>query len=99
MWYDHVSWRFVCRTSRSPCQSFREWFEAILVMLFLHVARGRPQIVSASGRPELRSGVRLFARLGPPQELWLSVVRTLYSAKVPPVILVIIELEQTCPNQ
>ena len=73
--------------------------EALLVILLPLVARGGPQLVSASGRPELRSGVRLSARLGPPQELWLSVVRTINSAEVPPVILVIVELEQTCPNQ
>ena len=39
--------------------------EAILVNVFTHVARGRPQFVPASGHPELRSGVRLLARLGP----------------------------------
>ena len=32
--------------------------EAILAIPL--VARGRPQLVSASGRPELRSGVRLL---------------------------------------
>ena len=42
--------------------------EAVLVILFSLVARGRPQLVSASRRPELRSGVRLLARLGPPRE-------------------------------
>ena len=50
-----------------PRQSLREllmpsWF------LFPHVARGRPEIVSASGRPDLWSGDRLLARLGPPRE-------------------------------
>ena len=33
--------------------------EAILVILFLHCARGRPQLVIASRRSELCSGVRL----------------------------------------
>ena len=37
--------------------------EAILVFLFPHVAHRRPQLVSASDRPELGSGVRLLARL------------------------------------
>ena len=82
-----------------PLSILPRMIEALLVTLLPLVARGGPQLVSASGRPELRSGVRLFARLGPPQELWLSVVRTLYLAKVSLVILVIIELEQTCPNQ
>ena len=38
----------------SRCRSFGR---------FPHVARVRPQLVSAGGRPELRSGVRLLARL------------------------------------
>ena len=42
--------------------------EAFLVILFRLVARGRPQLVSAPGRPELWSGVRLLARLVPPRE-------------------------------
>ena len=41
------------------------------------VARGRPQPVSASSRPELRSGVRLLAFLGPPRQ-WLSVLHSMF---------------------
>ena len=42
--------------------------EAIIVILFPHVARGRPQLVSASSRPALRSGVRVPEHMGPPRE-------------------------------
>ena len=42
--------------------------EAIQVIFFPLVARGRPQLVSASRHPELWSGVRLLALLGPPGE-------------------------------
>ena len=42
--------------------------EAILDNLFPLVAHGRQQLVSASGRPELQSGVRLLARLSQPRE-------------------------------
>ena len=52
--------------------------EAILVFLFPHFAGGRPQLVSASGRPELRSGVRLFARPGTTKGMWLSVFHSLF---------------------
>ena len=45
-----------------PCM-----IEAILLFPFPLVSRRRPQLVSASGRPKLRSGVRLLARLGPPR--------------------------------
>ena len=42
--------------------------EAVLVFLFLHFARGRPQLVFASVLPELSTDVRLLVRLGPPRE-------------------------------
>ena len=50
-------------SSMLPCM-----VEAILVFQFPHVARGRPQLVPGSSSSELRSGVRLRARLGPPRE-------------------------------
>ena len=68
-WCCHVSWRNVCRTWRSPCQSILPWMvEAILVISFPLVARHHPQLVPASRCPERRSGVRLLVRLGPPRE-------------------------------
>ena len=50
--------------------------EAVLVILFPHVGRGRSHLMSASGSPELRSGVRLLARLGPPKECGFRFTRS-----------------------
>ena len=41
---------------------------SILVFLSPLVAHGRPQLVSASGHPELRSGGLLLAGLGQPRQ-------------------------------
>ena len=47
--------------------------DAVLVILFPHVARGRPWPCLLPGRPEPRSGVRFLARLGPPSGVTLDV--------------------------
>ena len=52
--------------------------EAILVFLFLHFARGRPQLVFASDLPELGYGVWLLARLGRTRELNFSVLHSIF---------------------
>ena len=44
-----------------------------LVSLFPLVAHGRPQLMTASGHPELESGVRLLARLGQPRKCSFSI--------------------------
>ena len=67
-WYGHVSWTDVCRTSRYPCSSFREWLKPLWYYC-LFFARSRPQLVFASDRPELWSGVRLLARPGSPKNV------------------------------
>ena len=71
-----------------------------------HFARGRPQHVPASGRPELCSGVRFLAPLGPPRECengiwwltWMPFMRV-PERKYRGWCFSIIKLEQTCPNQ
>ena len=47
-----------------------EWLIATLYPL---VALGRPQLVSASCRPQLLSGIRLHARLGQPWNMVVGV--------------------------
>ena len=43
-------------------------YPSVSVILFPRVARGHPQLVSASGHPEHGSGERLLARLGQQKE-------------------------------
>ena len=51
--------------------------EAILVFLFQHFARGRPQQVFTSVLLELWSDPRLLARLGQPRKGLLSVLHSI----------------------
>ena len=51
-----------------PLSILPSMVEAIVVFLYPFVVYDRPQLVSASGHPELWSGGHVLARLGQPKE-------------------------------